>query len=213
MLRPEDYFDLSGYAHAELFRGIERVWDVLRALRPYLAARPPDRPHPDAPQAHVEWDRVWCGADVVIEPFAVVQGPAIIGDGCVIRSGAYVREHVILGRGCVIRGEVKHAILLDGVNVPHFSYVGDSVLGRDVNLGAGSQILNLERRGATIQIRVGGEKVPTGLRKLGAILGDGCYVGGNATLNPGVLLGPGSFVLPGAVVAKGVYPAGSRLPA
>lgn len=210
MLRPEDYFDLTGYRHAALFHGVERVWDALGRIDAYLAGLAPGA-HPDAPDAAVDWARVVCGADVVIEPFAVVHGPAVLGDGCVIRSGAYVRSGVVLGRGCVIRGEVKHAILLDGAAVPHFSYVGDSVLGHDVNMGAGSQILNLERRGGAIHVRVNGEKVATGLRKLGAILGDGCYVGGNATLNPGVLLGPGSFVHPGVVVRKGVYPPATTL--
>jgi len=141
-----------------------------------------------------------------IGPFALVQGPAWIMAGAEVGHAAYVRGGALLGPGSRVghASEVKHAVLLGGAKAPHFNYVGDSVLGHGVNLGAGVKLANLRvMRGS---VSVGG--VPTGLRKLGAIVGDDVSIGCNAVLAPGTVIGRGSIVYEGATV-RGVVPAAS----
>jgi bifunctional N-acetylglucosamine-1-phosphate-uridyltransferase/glucosamine-1-phosphate-acetyltransferase GlmU-like protein len=152
--------------------------------------------------------RVELGRGVLIEPDAFIKGPAIIGDNTEVRQGAYVRGDVLVGAGCVVghATEVKHAVFLDGAKAGHFAYVGDSILGNDVNLGAGTKFANLKFAPGTVSISLpDGSRVDTGRRKMGAILGDGCQTGCNSVTNPGVLLGPGSLVAPNATVAPGLY--------
>jgi len=137
----------------------------------------------------------------------MVQGPAIIGAGSVVRHGAYIRGGCIVGAGCVVghATELKRAVLLDKAQAPHFNYVGDSILGRRVNLGAGAKLSNFKNDGSLIVIDAGSERIPTGQRKLGAILGDGVQVGCNSVTSPGTLVGPGSMVYANATL-RGVYP-------
>lgn len=156
-LRPEDYFDLTGFAHAGLFAS-PRVWEALGAIETYLSAwlatAGGARADPRAfPGAHLERpETIVIGEGTVIEPGAYVAGPAIIGRDCVIRHGAYVRGQVIAGDRVVIghASEVKHSILLDEASAPHFAYVGDSILGRRVNLGAGTRLSNFPMTTAAV---------------------------------------------------------------
>ncbi|RUM87248.1 MAG: glucose-1-phosphate thymidylyltransferase [Thermodesulfatator sp.] len=148
---------------------------------------------------------------VVVEPGALLYGPTLLGPGTEVRQGAYVRGEVLTGEGCVIghTTEVKRALFLDRAKAGHFAYVGDSLLGREVNLGAGTKLANLRLTRGTVRVRVGGQEVDTGLRKLGAVLGDGVQTGCNSVTNPGTFLGPGSLVLPNVTVGPGVFPARS----
>ena len=208
---PEYYFDLTGFAHRALFDGVERVWEVLRALPAYIDRHvQPVLAGTIMPGAYVG-ERVQLGEGCVVEPGAMIKGPAIIGPGTVIRQGAYVREYVLIGAGCVVGHctEVKGSILLDGAQAPHFNYVGDSILGRRCNLGAGTKLSNLKNDGSEVAVRgPDGRVVPTGLRKLGAIIGDGAATGCNAVTSPGALVGPGASIYANAVV-RGFVPAGS----
>ncbi|NJL26848.1 MAG: hypothetical protein HC897_02685 [Thermoanaerobaculia bacterium] len=131
------------------------------------------------------------------------RGPAWIGKNCRIRQGAYVRANVIAGDGCVLgnSSEFKNCLLFDGAEVPHFNYVGDSVLGYKAHLGAGVICSNLRSDKAEVKVFWGGERLATGLRKFGALVGDGVEVGCQAVLNPGTLLGPGAIVHPGVIWA------------
>lgn len=148
-MRPRDYFDLGGFAHAALFAS-PRVWEALGAIEAYLSAWLATMGLPRAdprafPGAHLDRpETIVIGEGTVIEPGAYLAGPAIIGRDCVIRHGAYVRGQVIAGDRVVIghASEVKHSILLDEASAPHFAYVGDSILGRRVNLGAGTRLSN-----------------------------------------------------------------------
>ncbi len=126
--------------------------------------------------------------NVVVEPGAYVHGPAVFGEGTVIRQGAYIRGGVITGRNCVIghTTEVKSSIFCDEAKAGHFAYIGDSILGNHVNLGAGTKISNLKMTNDEIILRIDTEVVHTGLRKMGAIIGDHCETGCNSVLNPGV---------------------------
>lgn len=191
---PRELFDLTGFAHAALFAGLEHAWQVLDRLENYLASHDDWRVLGQVSPSAVVTGDVFIGKGTIVEPYAVVSGPCIIGADCHIRQAAYVRGPVITGDGCVIGhcSEVKSSLLLDGAKAPHFNYVGDSVLGRHVNLGAGTVCANLRLDGREVRVDVRGRRVATGRRKLGAILGDRARIGCNAVLNPGTLLAPDS---------------------
>ena len=150
---------------------------------------------------------VLVGKDVKISPTAEISGPAIIGHGTEVRHGAYIRGSVIIGCGCVIgnSSEVKNSILMDGVEVPHYNYIGDSILGTRAHLGASAICSNLRSDRQNVTIRSGNDKIETGIRKLGAILGDGVEIGCGAVLCPGTVIGRESVVYPLTLV-RGTYP-------
>jgi NDP-sugar pyrophosphorylase family protein len=206
---PADYLDLAQTEHAALFEGVTQAWEVLPRLAAYLekTIRPENRGR--AIGAPAIGERVFIGEGTVIEPGAYIKGPAWIGAGCEIRHGAYIRENVIVGAGSVIgnSSEIKNSVLFAKCQVPHFNYVGDSVLGARVHLAAGVIVSNLKLDGTTIDVRGDGAVVSTGLRKFGALIGDQAEVGCHAVLNPGSVLGRRALVYPG-VVWRGVLPAG-----
>ena len=208
MFRPEDLFDLTQTAHAALFEGCEHAWDALKQLKDYLARNlQPDLHHQRAGVAWIGQD-VFIGEGTVVEEGAMIKGPAIIGRNCEIRHGAYIREHVIVGDDCLVGNacELKHAVLFNGCDVPHFNYVGDSILGYQAHLGAGVKISNLKLTPGNVMMELEGRPFDTGLRKFGALIGDGANVGCNAVLNPGTILGRGSLIYPN-VNWRGVLPA------
>ena len=141
-------------------------------------------------------------ATATVEAGAYLIGPCYIGPRAVVRSGAYVREYSWICADAVVghATEVKHSILLPGAKAPHFNYVGDSILGKDVNLGAGTKLSNLRNDGGEVHVRLNGERLPSGLRKFGAVLGEGVATGCNSVTNPGVVLGCNSTVWPNATV-------------
>jgi NDP-sugar pyrophosphorylase family protein len=159
------------------------------------------------PGVHTE-GRVWLHPSVKLPAYATIIGPAYIGARTEIRPGAFIRGNVITGEGCVLgnASEFKHCLLLDGVQAPHFNYVGDSILGNGAHLGAGAICSNLRLDRGLVTVRLPGGTVPTGLKKFGAVLGDHAEVGCNAVLNPGTLLGPRALVMP-CTSFSGVLPA------
>ncbi len=163
------------------------------------------------PAVHLAGDRIAIGKGTRIHPGVMIEGPIRIGRDVQIRTGAYLRAGVWLGDGCVVGAntEVKHSIFLDGAKAPHLAYIGDSILGRGVNLGAGTILSNLRHDGREVVLPLYDERIPTGLRKLGAILGDGVHTGCNAVLHPGVVVGRGTQIYPGVQLRTGCYPAES----
>jgi len=151
-------------------------------------------------------DGVLAGEGVTIDKTATIIPPAVIGAGSEIRCGAFLRGNVICGEGCVIgnSSELKNCILLDGVQVPHYNYVGDSVLGNKAHMGAGSICSNLKSDGKAVVIH-GDTDYETGLRKIGAFLADGADIGCGCVLNPGTVVGKGTSVYP-LTALRGVYP-------
>ncbi len=151
------------------------------------------------------------GEGTVVEPGALIKGPTIIGNHTEIRQGAYIRGNCLIGNGCVVghTTEVKTSILLDGAKAGHFAYIGDSILGNDVNLGAGTKLANLKIVDVEMRLKVEGQIYNTGLKKLGAILGDGVETGCNSVTSPGTLLGKASLVYPCVNVPGGFYPSRS----
>lgn len=144
--------------------------------------------------------RVFIAEGARVEPTAYIQGPCYVGPGAEIRHGAYIRGEVYVGPGAVVghTSEVKGSILFDGAKAAHFAYLGNSLLGRDVNLGAGTKLANLplKRKEVRVVSPIDGRVVTTGLKKFGAIMGDGSQTGCNAVLSPGTLLMPNTAVMP-----------------
>jgi len=213
MLTPADFFDLNRYAHQELFRDqrVTFVWDVLKLLREYLEqAFVPQIRGTVMPGAHLLGDRIFVGEGSVVEPGALIKGPAYIGRNTQVRQGAYVRERVLVGDNCVVghTTEIKDSIMLDDCHAAHFAYVGDSILGNAVNLGAGSKLANLKLDRSNVVVRVDGRSYDTGMRKLGAILGDRVQTGCNSVSNPGTLMRPGCVAY-ALTLLRGYYPPGT----
>ena len=192
-------FDLEHTAHAALFLDTTYPWDVLPRIIPYAEAWPDyairGRVHPGA----VLEGPVAVGEGSEVGPGAMLIGPVIIGRNCQVRHGAFLRGGVLVGDGAVVGHacELKNCLLFDEAEVPHFAYVGDSVLGWKAHLGAGVKISNVKLDKRNIQIQLGGETIDTGLWKFGAMIGDRAEIGCNAVLNPGSIVGRDSIIYSG----------------
>jgi len=187
-----DFFDLTDFEHRAVFDGCERAWDVLKNIAPYVRARAEMRVEGTVEEGAHLIGNVTVGAGTVIRSGAYVQGPTIIGKNCEIRPCAYFRGDVLIGDNCIVGNstELKNTLMLNGAMAPHYNYCGDSVLGNDVNLGAGTKLSNWKiAADKTVRLRHGDEVIDTGLNKFGALLGDRCQTGCNAVLNPGTVLG------------------------
>ena len=152
-------------------------------------------------------DGVLVGENVKIYPTATIEGPTVIGSGTEVRPGAFIRGGVITGENCVIgnSSELKNCILLNKVQIPHYNYVGDSILGNKAHTGAGTICSNLKSDGKSVVVH-GDVEYETGLRKIGGILGDGADVGCGSVINPGTVIGKNTSVYP-LTSLRGVYPA------
>ncbi len=207
MFKAADLFDLAQTEHAALFDGCHYAWEALKKIDAYLA-KVAWQTSPKAFPGAMIGERVIIGEGTVIEPGAMIKGPAIIGKNCQIRHNAYIRENVIIGDGCVIgnSSELKNALLFNGCQVPHFNYIGDSVLGYKAHTGAGVICSNLKSLPGNVTLMVEGKPLDTGLRKFGALIGDNAEVGCNSVLNPGSVIGCGATIYPG-VSWRGFLPA------
>jgi len=174
-----------------------------------------DRPLEEAaiimPGAYLFDDKIIIGAGTVVEPGALIKGPTVIGFETEIRQGAYIRGNCLIGNRCIVghTTEIKNSIMLDESKAGHFAYIGDSILGKNVNLGAGTKLANLKMIPGTIMIVVNKKYHKTGRRKLGAILGDRTETGCNSVTSPGTLMEPGSIVYSGVPIPAGYYKKGS----
>ncbi|MCI5147227.1 MAG: hypothetical protein D3923_17300, partial [Candidatus Electrothrix sp. AR3] len=157
--------------------------------------------------AILQGSQIRLGQGVLVESGALIKGSAIIGDYTEIRQGAYLRGYCLSGKRCVIghSTEVKHSIFLNDAKAGHFAYLGDSILGNDANLGAGTKFANLRFLSGNVQIKTGKEVLDSGLRKLGAILGDRVQTGCNAVTSPGTLIGPDGILMPNTTAASGFH--------
>jgi UDP-N-acetylglucosamine diphosphorylase / glucose-1-phosphate thymidylyltransferase / UDP-N-acetylgalactosamine diphosphorylase / glucosamine-1-phosphate N-acetyltransferase / galactosamine-1-phosphate N-acetyltransferase len=199
MVEFEGYFSLGRFAYRDLWKEGKPIWDPLLSLNDYLRAqifrieiKVPAGVHLDRPEL------ISIGQGTVIEPGVYIQGPCIIGKGCILRHGAYLHGGCITGDRAVIghATEIKHSILLDESAASHLTYVGDSILGNGVNLGAGVKCANLRLDRVEVSVVLEGTRVRTGLKKFGAILGDRVQIGCNCVLNPGTLVGRDSVSHP-----------------
>ncbi len=188
-------------------------WKLLGdPLEELLSALPSDRlAGTIEPGVHLAGDRIVIEKGARIRSGAVIHGPAFIGEDCDIRPGAFLRGGVWLEKHSIVGAstEVKRAIFLPGARAPHLNYVGDSILGAEVNLGAGTVLSNFRHDGSEIRVGSDRDTLPTGRRKLGAILGDRVLTGCNCVLHPGVVIGAGTQLYPGVQLRSGIYPANS----
>lgn len=207
---PGDYLDLNHTEHRMLFENSVNAWDALKQITSYLQFRLKPAIQGRLVGKPFISGAVFIGKGTVIEQGAMIKGPAWIGEGCEIRNGCYIRENVIVGSGCVLGNscEFKNSIIFDEAQVPHFNYVGDSIIGYRGHLGAGVILSNVKLDHGEIVVPTSEGLVPTGLKKFGAIIGDRAEIGCNSVINPGSLIGRNSVVYPGTVW-RGVVPANS----
>lgn len=200
MHAPADYLDLSRSEHRVIFDKVEDVWQALPEIQTYLKFRLKPGIHGNMVGRPFISDTVHVGRGTIIEHGAMIKGPAWIGENCEIRNGCYIRENVILGNGVVAGNscEFKNCLVFDEAQIPHFNYVGDSILGYKAHLGAGVILSNVRLDRAAVTIPTPDGTIDSQLRKFGAILGDHAEIGCNAVLSPGSLIGRRSVVYPGA---------------
>lgn len=201
----EALFDLAHTVAAPL-GACRYPWEFLADIAHFLAQWQPTQGYRDLGGGRFVHEH----ADIAAS--ARIEGPCIIGAGTQIRHCAFLRGNVIVGEGCVVGNstELKNAVLFDGVQVPHFNYVGDSILGYKAHLGAGAVASNVRADRAEVVVSCGGARLATGRKKVGAMLGDRAEVGCNCVLNPGTVLGRDCIVYPlscvrGAVPANAIY--------
>jgi NDP-sugar pyrophosphorylase family protein len=206
MITTQQLYDLTHTLAKPLLEKTTYPWEALADIGDFIlslgATLSPEEY--DQPQ-----ENVWIAKDAVIYPSASITGPCIIGHGTEVRPSAFIRGNALVGDNCVVGNstELKNVILFDNVQVPHYNYVGDSILGYKAHMGAGSITSNVKSDKALVVIKNGAEKIETGRKKVGAMLGDRVEVGCNSVLNPGTVLGRDASVYPVSCV-RGVVPAG-----
>ncbi|MCB1098515.1 MAG: UDP-N-acetylglucosamine diphosphorylase [Verrucomicrobiae bacterium] len=208
---PSDYLDLSHTAHASLFDDACHVWDPVARIAAYLAERLESANHGKFIANAYVGERVYIGKGTTIQPGATILGPAWIGENVFIGAGCLIRENVLIDDGAIVgnSSEFKNCVLFERAEVPHFNYVGDSILGYRAHLAAGVILSNYRLDHGVVDIpdpAAPGSKINTGLEKFGAVVGDNVDIGCNAVISPGSLLGPRSVLYPG-VHWRGVLPA------
>ena len=192
---------------APLLRSAIYPWEVLKGIKDFILELGAALPAEEYDQVS---EGVWVAKDATVAPTAYLGAPCIIGHGTEVRHCAYIRGSALVGDGCVVGNsvELKNCILFDGVQTPHYNYVGDSILGYRSHMGAGSITSNVKSDKTNVSVTVGAEKVETNCRKMGAMLGDFVEVGCNSVLNPGTVIGAHSNVYPTSSV-RGYIPPNS----
>ena len=210
MLKIPDLYELSHTLAGEWLGQFTYPWEALGGIGELILELGPNL-DPEA-YSHPQAD-VWIAKDAVIAPSASITGPCIIGPNTEVRHCAFIRGNALVGAGCVVGNstELKNVILFDSVQVPHYNYVGDSILGYKAHMGAGSITSNVKSDKSLVVVKdQQGDLYPTGRKKVGALLGDHVEVGCNAVLNPGTVVGRHSAIYP-TTCARGVIPPESIL--
>lgn len=206
-LKINELLDLNETIAAGIFEGHTYPWEALSQIKEGILRI-------GATLSEEEYDKlgddIWVAKSAKVAPTAYIGGPAIIGKNAEIRHCAFIRGSAVVGEGAVVGNstELKNVILFNKVQVPHYNYVGDSILGYKAHMGAGSITSNVKSDKTLIKVNTGEEKIETGLKKFGAILGDNVEVGCNSVLNPGSVVGRNTNIYPLSMV-RGFVPAGS----
>lgn len=202
-----DLFDLAETVAADLFQGLEYPWEALPRIHDFIIELGKKLPG----EIYEErGENIWVARSASVAPTASLNGPLIIDEGAEIRHCAFIRGNAIVGKGAVVGNstELKNVVLFNKVQVPHYNYVGDSILGFKSHMGAGSITSNVKSDKTLVTVRGDGICIETGLKKMGAMLGDHVEVGCNSVLNPGTVIGRNSNIYPTSMV-RGVIPADS----
>ena len=204
MTEIKDLFDLTKTIASPLFEGKTYPWEVLSEIKAFLyrlgeTLSPEEFDHPA--------EGVWIAKDAMVYPSAYIGAPCIIDHGAEVRHCAFIRESAIVGKNAVVGNstELKNVVLFDGVQVPHYNYVGDSVLGYKAHMGAGSITSNVKSDKSLVVVRDPAARLETGRKKVGAMVGDGAEIGCNSVLNPGTVVGRRAQIYPVSCV-RGVIP-------
>ena len=207
MTEIRNLFDLTKTIAFELFEGKTYPWEVLSEIKAYILKLGETLPSDE--YDHPE-EGVWIANDAKVFPSAYIGSPCIIDHGAEVRHCAFIRESAIVGKNAVVGNstELKNVILFDSVQVPHYNYVGDSVLGYKAHMGAGSITSNVKSDKSLVVIKQPDAPLETGRKKVGAMLGDFAEVGCNSVLNPGTVIGRNAQIYPVSCV-RGVVPANS----
>ena len=197
--------DLSKTIAAELFSGVEYPWQALDLISDFIRKLGPTLPKSEYDEIAPE---VWVAKDATVFPSAYIKGPCIIDQGTEVRQCAFIRGSALVGKNCVVGNstELKNVVLFDNVQVPHYNYVGDSILGYKAHMGAGSITSNVKSDKTLVVVKNGDDHIETGRKKFGAILGDNVEVGCNSVLNPGSVIGRGASIYPLSCVRGVVLP-------
>ena len=203
-LTVSDLYDLDHTLARDYLEQFNYPWEALGGIGDMILAVGETLSHEEFEHTT---DNVWIARDAKVYPTATVIGPCIIGRGTEVRPGAFIRGNALVGDNCVVGNstELKNVILFDNVQVPHYNYVGDSILGYKAHMGAGSLTSNVKSDKALVVIHNQGEELPTNRKKVGALIGDRVEVGCNTVLNPGTVIGRDSNVYPVSCV-RGVIP-------
>ena len=205
----KNMYDLSQSIAGEYLSQFTYPWEALKGISDFIKKLGPTL---DPEIYEKRGENIWVAKSATVAPTACLNGPLIIDEEAEIRHCAFIRGNVIVGKGAVVGNstELKNVILFDGVQVPHYNYVGDSILGYKSHMGAGSITSNVKSDKTLVEIRVGDKKIPTGRKKVGAILGSFVEVGCGSILNPGTVIGSHSNVYPlssvrGYVPGRSIY--------
>lgn len=209
MFKPDLLLDLSKTLAKDIFNGLDYPWEALPLISDFILDLG-NRLDPDEFQRHD--NNIWIHKTAEIAPSVFIEGPAIIDSGAVLRHSAFIRHDAIIGKSTMIGNsvEIKNSIIFDCAEVPHFNYVGDSILGYKAHMGAGSITSNVKSDHSVIHVKYGDIKICTGLLKYGTILADHVEVGCNAVLAPGSVVGRNSTIYPTSFV-RGFVPENSIL--
>lgn len=205
--RIEDLYDLNETIAVDIFEGLKFPWEVLPKIKDFIIklgeTLPEDR-------YERKGENIWIAKSAKVFPSAYIAGPCIIDEEAEVRHCAFIRGSAIVGKGCVVGNstELKNVILFNKVQVPHYNYVGDSILGFKAHMGAGSITSNVKSDKTLVVVKSDGENIETGLKKFGAMLGDNVEVGCNSVLNPGTVVGRSTNIYPTSCV-RGYIPANS----
>ena len=206
MLTVKDLYDLSHSAAGAYLSGFTYPWEALSGIKQLILSLGADL----GDDYEEVKPQVWVHKTATVAPTAYLGAPCIIGAGTEVRHCAFIRGSALVGENCVVGNsvELKNVILFDNVQVPHYNYVGDSILGYKSHMGAGSLTSNVKSDKTLVVVKDKDEQIPTGLKKFGAMLGDFVEVGCNSVLNPGTVIGPHSNIYPTSCV-RGIVPANS----
>ena len=205
--RIEDLYDLKETIAVDIFDGLKFPWEVLPKIKDFIIklgeTLPEDR-------YERKGENIWIAKSAKVFPSAYIAGPCIIDEDAEVRHCAFIRGSAIVGKGCVVGNstELKNVILFNKVQVPHYNYVGDSILGFKAHMGAGSITSNVKSDKTLVVVKSDGENIETGLKKFGAMLGDNVEVGCNSVLKPGTVVGRSTNIYPTSCV-RGYIPANS----
>ena len=205
--RIEDLYDLNATIAVDIFEGLKFPWEVLPKIKDFIIKLGETLPED---KFEKKGENIWIAKSAKVFPSAYIAGPCIIDEEAEVRHCAFIRGSALVGKGCLVGNstELKNVILFNKVQVPHYNYVGDSILGFKAHMGAGSITSNVKSDKTLVVVKSDGENIETGLKKFGAMLGDNVEVGCNSVLNPGTVVGRSTNIYPTSCV-RGYIPANS----